>query len=135
MPDNTPVICTAVVVRDTVGCVLLLRRTVAPRAGLWHLPGGRVELGESIFACARRELHEETGLMAPIGSLEYLGVTNHEGMKGMVFRLIDASWEPTNAEPGVHDAIGWFDPDKPPEPLFAGTAEVLGWLIGGGPLR
>jgi 8-oxo-dGTP diphosphatase len=42
--------------------VLLIRRGKPPRLGEWSLPGGRLELGETLRACAAREVLEETGL-------------------------------------------------------------------------
>jgi ADP-ribose pyrophosphatase YjhB (NUDIX family) len=44
------------------GAVLLARRGRPPALGLWSLPGGKQELGETAEAAARRELREETGL-------------------------------------------------------------------------
>ena len=43
---------------------LLLERRKEPNLGLWVAPGGKIELGESPYECARRELCEETGLEA-----------------------------------------------------------------------
>ena len=42
--------------------VLLVRRGNEPQRGLWSLPGGALELGESLHQGVRREVLEETGL-------------------------------------------------------------------------
>jgi len=42
--------------------VLLAQRGKPPRMGAWSLPGGAVEVGESLDAAVRREVREETGL-------------------------------------------------------------------------
>lgn len=49
----------AIVRRDDV---LLIQRNRAPSEGLWTLPGGRLEPGETAEQCAARELKEEMGL-------------------------------------------------------------------------
>jgi len=51
------------------GEVLLVRRRYAPRAGAWCLPAGFMEYGETPEHCARRELHEETGLRVRLTGL------------------------------------------------------------------
>jgi 8-oxo-dGTP diphosphatase len=56
------------------GRILLVRRT---DDGTWCLPGGRVEFGESIEACARREFEEETGHVVELTGL--LGVYSAPG--------------------------------------------------------
>lgn len=44
--------------------VLLVQRGRSPAAGLWSLPGGHIELGETALEAAIRELREETGVEA-----------------------------------------------------------------------
>lgn len=44
------------------GDVLLIKRDKAPAQGLWSVPGGKLEAGEALTACCRREIREETGL-------------------------------------------------------------------------
>jgi ADP-ribose pyrophosphatase YjhB (NUDIX family) len=46
--------------------VLLVRRGQEPARGSWSLPGGLVELGETLEAALRRELAEETGLTVAV---------------------------------------------------------------------
>jgi ADP-ribose pyrophosphatase len=50
----------AVVVRD--GRVLLVKRGKPPSQGMWAIPGGRVELGETLQQAVEREIREETSI-------------------------------------------------------------------------
>jgi ADP-ribose pyrophosphatase YjhB (NUDIX family) len=59
-PDRPIVGVGGVVVQH--GRVVLVRRAKAPRAGEWSIPGGMLELGETLRAGVARELEEETGL-------------------------------------------------------------------------
>ena len=47
-------------------CVLLIERAEEPYAGAWALPGGFLRMDETLDACARRELMEETGVEASV---------------------------------------------------------------------
>ena len=49
------------------GRVVLIRRKYEPLAGQWSLPGGTLELGESLEAGVAREIREETGLEVEVG--------------------------------------------------------------------
>jgi 8-oxo-dGTP diphosphatase len=51
--------------------LLLVRRGHGPAAGLWSVPGGRVELGETLHEAVVREMSEETGL--PVAVDNFLG--------------------------------------------------------------
>lgn len=71
--------------------VLLARRTNRPDAGLWGFPGGKVELGETVFDAAIRELREETTLTArAVQVIDNLDVIRHdtEGRLQMHFHLV-----------------------------------------------
>jgi ADP-ribose pyrophosphatase YjhB (NUDIX family) len=55
----------AVIMSD--GKVVLVKRRFEPLAGQWSLPGGRLELGETLEAGLAREMLEETGLVVEVG--------------------------------------------------------------------
>lgn len=55
----------AVIIHD--GKVVLIKRRFEPLAGQWTLPGGRLELGETLEAGLAREMLEETGLTVQVG--------------------------------------------------------------------
>ncbi|CAA9251476.1 MAG: hypothetical protein AVDCRST_MAG52-2100 [uncultured Blastococcus sp.] len=61
--------CVGAVVVDRAGRLLLIRRGHDPHAGLWSLPGGRVEAGETTEEAVRREVLEETGLSVSTGAV------------------------------------------------------------------
>jgi 8-oxo-dGTP diphosphatase len=57
---------------NPAGQILLGKRKNSYKAGYYGLPGGRIELNESITSCIEREVFEETSLK--LDTLEYLGV-------------------------------------------------------------
>jgi 8-oxo-dGTP diphosphatase len=64
-PNRPRVAVGAIVFKDDR--VLLVRRGRAPAKGLWAIPGGSMELGETLQAAAEREILEETGIMIRAG--------------------------------------------------------------------
>jgi ADP-ribose pyrophosphatase YjhB (NUDIX family) len=64
-PERPIVGVGAVIVGD--GNVLLVRRKYEPLKGHWSLPGGMVEIGETLEAALTREMLEETGLVVDVG--------------------------------------------------------------------
>ena len=83
------------------GEVLLIERGKAPMKGLWSLPGGHIEPGETAAETARREVREETGLDAVIlGHLQSFAVperctggliVRHHGLEVFFGRARDAT--------------------------------------------
>lgn len=69
---TTPLLAVDCVVLDRASRVLLIRRRNPPCRGWFALPGGFVEIGETVEAACRRELHEETGI--EVGRLRLVGV-------------------------------------------------------------
>jgi len=63
---NGPVVGVGAVIVDA-GRVLLVKRAHEPLKGEWSLPGGTVELGETLETAVAREVLEETGLTVQVG--------------------------------------------------------------------
>ena len=77
-PD-TPLVGVGAVIVDE-GRVLLVRRGTEPLQGEWSLPGGLLEVGESLMAGVVREVREETGLtVEPVELIELLDRIHREG--------------------------------------------------------
>ena len=66
-PDRPIVGVGAVIIHE--GRVVLVKRGSPPLQGEWSLPGGMVELGETLRAAAEREAREETGLIVKAGEV------------------------------------------------------------------
>jgi len=84
-----------VIVKD--GKILLVKRGYPPREGMWAIPGGVIEVGESIAEAAVRELEEETGIKAePIGVIGVYNVIlrDDEGKVKYHFVIIDVLFNP-----------------------------------------
>ena len=113
------------VVRE--GKVLLGRRRGSHGAGTWSAPGGKLDYGESIEHCARRELAEETGL--ELGPAELGPYTNDVFTDGphYVTALViarGAMGEPRVMEPDKCEGWAWFAWDQLPAPLFLPLANA-----------
>jgi len=116
-----------VVVRDER--VLLGRRLAAHGRGTWSTPGGKPVEGETVVACAIRELCEETSLEA--GSLRIVAETL-DGFPDsrLVYRTrfveVDRlEGEPRVREPDKTESWSWHGWDDLPQPLFAPVASLV----------
>jgi 8-oxo-dGTP diphosphatase len=120
----------AVVFRD--GKVLLGQRGKVPLRGVWSLPGGRVEPGETVLQAACRELAEETGIEADLrGILDVADVIlrNEDGTlrAQYVLTVFYGTWRRGKAVPGGDcAAVQWADPDALEGfPLTKGAAKII----------
>ncbi|TFV52306.1 NUDIX domain-containing protein [Blastococcus sp. TF02A_35] len=67
--DTRPLVpCVGGIVHDRAHRLLVVRRGQEPSRGLWSVPGGRVEPGETLAAAVEREVLEETGLRVRAGA-------------------------------------------------------------------
>ena len=115
------------VMRD--GLVLLGRRLGSHGAGTWALPGGHLEFGESIEACAVREVMEETGLeieTALLGPCTNNVFPVEDKHYVTVFVVAQSpAGEPRVLEPTKCEAWQWFAWPHLPQPLFAPLASLV----------
>jgi mutator protein MutT len=70
--SDTPIVGVGVAIVDE-GKILLVQRANDPGKGLWAVPGGKVDHGETLRAAAVREVLEETGLDVEVGDLVWAG--------------------------------------------------------------
>jgi len=118
----------AAVFRD--GRVLIVRRARAPLIGHFSLPGGGVELGETLADAVARELMEEVGVEAEIIAFNrHVEAIAHEGKRvrtHFVIASFVARW--TSGEARLSDevdAFDWINPAHPPSPMTPGLGEIL----------
>jgi 8-oxo-dGTP diphosphatase len=119
--------CVGAVIRDATGRLLLIRRGHDPGAGLWSLPGGRIEPGESDEQAVVREIAEETGLAVRCGTL--LGTATLPGTAGAIIEVRDYRATVTGGDLAADDDATdarWVAPaDMASLPLTPGLAEFL----------
>ena len=112
--------------------VLLLRRKNPPNQGRWALPGGLVELGETVEEAALREVKEETGLEVRIEGLIDVQTDIHRdaGLRlEFHFVLVDYAASPVHGRlrlNGESSGSGWFSAEELRGlDMSSGTKEVL----------
>jgi 8-oxo-dGTP diphosphatase len=115
------------VIKDAAGRLLLIRRGHEPGAGLWSLPGGRIEPGETDEQAVAREILEETGLRVACGRL--VGTAELPGLGGAVVDVRDYLATVTGGELAAGDDaadVRWVTAaDLTRLPLTNGLAEFL----------
>ena len=113
-PDRPIVGVGAVIVDD--GKVLLIKRKYEPLKGQWSLPGGMVEIGETLVTALAREMLEETGLGVEVGPvIEVFDRITHDDERRVRYHfvLIDYLCWPAGGslQAGSDvDAAIWVDP-------------------------
>jgi 8-oxo-dGTP diphosphatase len=110
------------------GKILLGLRRGSHGAGTWAPPGGHLEFGETVEACARREAAEETGLTlgdvtrGPWTENVFAAEATH--YVTVFVAAAGAAGEPRVLEPAKCERWEWHRWDALPEPLFAPLASL-----------
>jgi 8-oxo-dGTP diphosphatase len=137
---TTPLLGVGAVIVDGEGRVLIIQRGTEPRKGLWSIPGGLVELGETLVEAVKREIAEETGLVIePVAMIEVIDRIFREGERIRYHyvivdywcRVISGQLQPASDA----QAVGWITRsewyDANPFALEAITMQVIekGWQM------
>ena len=115
-PDHPVVGVGAVVVRDAKA--LIIKRAHEPRKGEWSLPGGLLELGESLQDAVRREIKEETSLDIEVGPVIETFDRVHRDEQGKIryhFVIVDYVCWPAGGEavPGSDaEDVAWVTAEQ-----------------------
>jgi 8-oxo-dGTP diphosphatase len=116
-PHSAPRAAVGAVVIDG-GRVLLIKRKYPPKKGKWAIPGGSVNLGETLQTAAEREIREETGLTIeakqPIYTFDLIE-HDSEGRILFHFVIVDLHAEYISGEPYPADDVieaRWFGPGE-----------------------
>ena len=121
MADTYSKIGVNVIVLDHDKVLLGLRKGVAGD-GTWGVPGGKLEFLELVTEGAKRELLEETGLIAD--ELQFIGINNQPKPSSkehyLQINFFASIWhgELKNMEPDVCEKWDWFDINDLPKPMF-----------------
>ncbi len=119
--------CVGAIITDPAGRLLLIKRGHEPGMGLWSIPGGRIEPGESPEQAVVREVQEETGLSVTCGRL--VGAVERPGLAGDIVDIQDYAATVTGGVLAAGDDAAdarWVSPaELAGLALTSGLAEAL----------
>ena len=115
-PDQARVAVGAIVFKDNR--VLLVRRGKPPAEDQWAIPGGRVEIGETLQEAAEREILEETGIviraLAPVYTFDVID-RDVRGRIRFHYVIVDLTADYIRGKPRAGDdavAARWVSSDE-----------------------
>jgi len=111
--------------------ILLVKRARQPGRGMWGLPGGFIERGETLAQASQRELYEETNLIG-----NYDGIVGTYSEYNTIFgdilligvRIEIANWKNLNAGDDASDAA-LFPLKKRPKLAFISHEKILNYSL------
>jgi len=124
-----PAIGVSAIIFDPAGKVLLIRRGRPPAQGFWHVPGGKLEAGESLTEGVRREVREETGLDVVPGPIMAVVERRQEGFHYIIIDFLAHLAEPDQTALRPADdasAAAWVGEDELSQyPIAEGLLPIL----------
>jgi 8-oxo-dGTP diphosphatase len=109
--------------------ILLIKRNQAPAQGLWSVPGGRLEPGESLIEACKREFHEETGLDVSVRQIAAVVERQLEGFHYVIIDFCVELLDPDNLIPVAQSDVleaAWVSLDDLCHyNLVVGLAEII----------
>lgn len=133
MLNQTPKVGIGIIVFRTINNkqhIMMHQRKGNHGPGYWGSGGGHLEVGESLFSAALRELREEAGDNLKVANLRLAGIVNFTDFqpKHYVDITFAADWvsgEPINGAPDETTDWQWIAIDQLPSPLFPPLAYDL----------
>jgi len=98
-----PTVAVGCFVFNTATELLMIKRGKEPGLGLWTIPGGRVEFGESLVDACRREVKEETGVDVHIGPMVTVFEPRIAGYHYVIIDYLGVPAESSTSEPKAGD--------------------------------
>jgi len=126
-PKGTMSFATLLLINEKSEILLLRRKGTSFGNGLYSLPGGKIESGETALESAEREAKEETGI--EVNELKLVHVVDRQGPETefYVFVFKPQAWHgiPANCEPNKCDDIAWFPLNKLPEQIIPAHKQAI----------
>lgn len=109
--------------------ILMIKRDQPPAKGLWSIPGGKLEAGESMVAACKREIKEETGLDTEIKQIVAVVERRIENFHYVIIDFLALLLDQDAAAPLAQSDVAeakWIDIERIADyPLVEGLAEII----------